>query len=285
MPHSGLPPTIERPSVLRGGPLHDMVLRALYDDAGRGVAMTNLDFRLRHCNAAFARLLGYTDEELIGRPINDLTHPEDRQIGRDALRELVQGERPRAAIEKRYVRKDGGEVWAALDIQVIRDDSGAPLLFVTSIEDITPRKRAEAERLAAQERVIEAQREALRQLSTPVIPIAAGILAAPLIGAVDSERAQQIVETLLAEIAAQRAHTVILDITGAAAVDAEAIALFGRIAQAARLLGAAMVLTGVSPAVAQAMVGLDVPLQGVRTLGSFQRGVAAALAGELGAMR
>lgn len=283
MTHAGLPPVTARPSVLHGGPLYDLLLRALYDDAGRGVVMTNPDGRVRHSNAAFTRLLGYADDELIGRAFNEFTHPEDRMIGVDAMKALIRGDEPRATIEKRYIRNDGAEVWAALDIQAIRGDDGAPLLFVVCVEDITSRKRAEQEQRATQEAVIAAQREALRQLSTPVIPIAAGLLALPLVGSVDSARAQQIVDTLLTAVAEQRAHTVILDITGAPAVDAEAAALFVRIAQATRLLGATLVLTGVSPAVAQAMVALDLPLHGVHTLGSFQRAVAAALAGEFAA--
>src|SRR5262249_37430789 len=99
----------------------------------------------------------------------------------------------------------------------------------------------------------------------------------PLVGEIDSERADQIMDSLLAGIAAQHAEVAILDITGVQMVDTRVAAILVRVAQAARLLGAEVVLTGVGPSLAQSLVSLGAELRGIITCGSFQRGIAHAL--------
>ena len=139
--------------------------------------------------------------------------------------------------------------------------------------DVTTQIRAEQERVA-QAQMIEAQRAALYELGTPLIPIADEVIAMPLIGAIDSARAQQILEVLLQEITARSAAIVILDITGVKVVDAQVAAALVRVAQAARLLGAEVVLTGISSGVARSLVDLGAELHGIVTCGTFQSGIA-----------
>jgi rsbT co-antagonist protein RsbR len=99
----------------------------------------------------------------------------------------------------------------------------------------------------------------------------------PLIGSLDSARAQQVMDTLLEGVARLHARVAILDITGVQVVDTQvANALIGT-ARAVRLLGAQVVLTGISPAMAQTLVQLGVELNDIRTLGSLQSGIAYAL--------
>jgi rsbT co-antagonist protein RsbR len=143
--------------------------------------------------------------------------------------------------------------------------------------DITERKRAQEAQASLQNQVIQAQEAALRELSTPLIPISDGVVAMPLIGSVDSGRAQQVIETLLTGVAEQRATTVILDITGVPIVDTQVANALIRAAQAVKLLGAKVILTGIRPEVAQTLVGLGVDLSGISTLGTLQSGIAAAL--------
>lgn len=269
-------PSKERASAVEA-PLQELVLRALYDDAARGVLLTNTDGTLRDCNIAAAQLLGYEQRDLIGRRFNDFTFPEDQEHGLEVVREMLRGERDQVTFEKRYVHRSGGLVWVSLHVNPLRDERGAVRLFVASIEDITARKQAELERQRAAERVIAAQREALRQLSTPLIPITDEILALPLIGDLDAERAQLLLDTLLGAVAAKRTRAVLLDITGIARVDRVAAELFVRVSRAARLLGAEVILTGIGPDVARDLVALEVDLHGMRTLGSFQRAVSEAL--------
>jgi anti-anti-sigma regulatory factor/PAS domain-containing protein len=146
--------------------------------------------------------------------------------------------------------------------------------FVTDISD---RRRLDEERLALQEQVIATQQALLRELSTPLLPLSDGVLAMPLIGTIDSVRAGEILETLLQGISERHVHTAILDITGVREVGAQtADALVGA-ARAARLLGARVILTGVSPAVARTLVLLDANLDGIAILSTLASGIAAAL--------
>jgi ABC-type sugar transport system substrate-binding protein/anti-anti-sigma regulatory factor len=129
----------------------------------------------------------------------------------------------------------------------------------------------------ARDEIIRSQEAALRELSTPLIPLSDAVVVMPLIGTVDSKRAQQILETLLQGVATTRATTVILDITGVLVVDTQVANALVRAAQAVKLLGAGVVLTGIRPEVAQTLVGLGIDLRGIVTLGTLQSGVAFAL--------
>jgi rsbT co-antagonist protein RsbR len=99
----------------------------------------------------------------------------------------------------------------------------------------------------------------------------------PLVGTIDSQRAQQVMEALLEGISAYRATTVIIDITGVRVVDTQVAQALLQSAQAARLLGAQVFLTGIQPQIAQTLVGLGVDLSGIQTQGSLQAGIASAL--------
>jgi rsbT co-antagonist protein RsbR len=96
----------------------------------------------------------------------------------------------------------------------------------------------------------------------------------PLVGAVDSQRAQQVLSALLEGIAGSRARVAILDITGVAVVDTQVANALIRAAQAVKLLGAQVVLTGIRPEVAQTLVGLGADLSGIITRSSLQSGIA-----------
>jgi rsbT co-antagonist protein RsbR len=120
-------------------------------------------------------------------------------------------------------------------------------------------------------------RKLIQDLSTPVMPVHNRILVLPLVGEIDDERAQKINETLLRAVAQRQARTVIIDITGVPSVDmAVASALMGA-AQSVQLLGARVVVVGVSPGVAQTLTQLDIALEGVRTRANLQRGIEHAL--------
>jgi rsbT co-antagonist protein RsbR len=145
------------------------------------------------------------------------------------------------------------------------------------VRDLSEQIRAAAERAALQEQVIDAQRAALRELSTPMIPLSDDVVIMPLIGTIDSGRAQQVMETLLEGVAHYQASTVILDITGVQIVDTQVADAFIRAAQAVRLLGASVMMTGIQPQIAQTLVQLGVDLGSIQTHGSLQAGIAHAL--------
>jgi anti-anti-sigma factor len=126
----------------------------------------------------------------------------------------------------------------------------------------------------ARDEIIHAQEAALLELSVPLIPISDTMMVMPLIGSIDSRRAQQVIETLLQGIASNAARLVILDITGVPLVDTQVANTLIRTAQAVKLLGAEVVLTGIRPEVAQTLVGLGVDLSGIVTRSTLQNGIA-----------
>jgi len=148
--------------------------------------------------------------------------------------------------------------------------------LASMLVDMTERKRAEAalRQSIVLEETIQAQNAVLAELSTPLIPISDQIMAMPLIGSVDSRRAQQVIETLLQGIATSGAQIAILDITGVPVVDTQVADALIRAAQAVKLLGAQVVLTGIRPEVAQTLVGLGTDLRGIVTRSSLQSGIA-----------
>jgi rsbT co-antagonist protein RsbR len=145
------------------------------------------------------------------------------------------------------------------------------------VREVTERKRLELERERLQDEVIEAQAAALAELSTPLIPLNAEVVVMPLVGTLDSRRAQQVLETLLEGIAQTQAGTAIIDITGVPVVDTQVANALIRAAQAVKLLGAQVVLTGIRPEVAQTLVGLGADLSSITTCGSLQAGIAFAM--------
>lgn len=124
--------------------------------------------------------------------------------------------------------------------------------------------------------------ETVRELGSPIIPLVEGIIAMPLIGTVDTVRAQQMLQTLLQGVADHRARTVIVDITGVPVVDTDVAGALVRALSGARLLGAETVLTGIRAEVAQTIVELGLDLTDVVTRGTLQEGLAYALAGQSG---
>jgi rsbT co-antagonist protein RsbR len=143
--------------------------------------------------------------------------------------------------------------------------------------DMTKQKRAERERQAMQEQIIQAQQATLRELSTPLMPIADGVVAMPIIGTIDTMRAQQIMEALLQGIAEHNASIAILDITGVKVVDTQVAGALIRAAQAARMLGAQVVLTGISPEIAQTLVHIGAEMREMVAKPTLQQGIAYAL--------
>jgi len=153
---------------------------------------------------------------------------------------------------------------------------GEPTIL-SVLYDLTERKRYEEERAQLQAEIIHAQEAALAELSTPLIPISDEVMVMPLIGTMDSRRAQQVLETLLGGIAEHNARVAILDITGVAVVDTAVANALVRAAQAAQLLGARIILTGIRPEVAQTLVGLGMDLHGITTRSTLQSAIAYAV--------
>jgi rsbT co-antagonist protein RsbR len=123
------------------------------------------------------------------------------------------------------------------------------------------------------ERVIREQQEAIRELSTPVLQVRERLLILPIIGLIDPQRARQLTEQLLRGIRANRAKVVVIDITGVAALDASVANHLVQTVDAARLLGATVIVTGLSPEIAQTLVNIGVDLGRMSTVGDLQGGI------------
>jgi rsbT co-antagonist protein RsbR len=123
------------------------------------------------------------------------------------------------------------------------------------------------------ERIIRQQQEAIRELSTPVLQVRERLLILPIIGVVDSQRARQLTEQLLRGIRANRAKVVVMDITGVPAVDSTVANHLVQTVEASRLLGATVIVTGLSPEIAQTLVTIGVDLRKMNTVGDLQGGI------------
>jgi rsbT co-antagonist protein RsbR len=123
------------------------------------------------------------------------------------------------------------------------------------------------------ERVIREQQEAIRELSTPVLQVRDRLVVLPVIGMLDSQRARQLTEQLLGAIQANRARVVVLDITGVATIDVTVANHLVQTVEAARLMGASAIITGLSSKIAQTLVDLGVDLGQMRTVGDLQGGL------------
>jgi PAS domain S-box-containing protein len=117
--------------------------RAAFDHAAIGMVLTSLEGRLTSVNSALCEMLGYTCGELAGKHFQEITHRDDLEAGREAMRALLSGELSRVVFEKRYLRKDGTIVWVQLLSAVLRGGTASAAGFITQVQDITERRRAE----------------------------------------------------------------------------------------------------------------------------------------------
>jgi rsbT co-antagonist protein RsbR len=123
------------------------------------------------------------------------------------------------------------------------------------------------------ERVIRQQQDSIRELSTPVLPVRERLLILPIIGVLDAERARQLTEQLLTGIRTHRAKVVVIDITGAPDVDESVANHLVQTVDASRLMGASVIITGLSPEIAQTLVTIGVDLSKMNTIGDLQGGL------------
>lgn len=170
----------------------------------------------------------------------------------------------------------------------LHDQTGELLVALKSMETAMKdaNKLAEALKQEAQQReqvvrdledkvaLIERQRQAIAELSIPIIQIWQGVLAVPIIGNIDNERAVRLMDLLLESIIRHKARYAILDVTGVSGLDKSTAENFVRVLRAVELIGASGIISGIGPAVAQTLVGLDVELGSIRTYASLREALA-----------
>ena len=138
------------------------LFRATFDQAAIGIVHFSLDEKFKRCNTRFSEIIGYSQEELVGREIADISLAEDLPRSRKFFQLLVEGASNTPRWDKRYVRKDGSHVWVRVTSSALRDANQEILHFITIVEDITERKQAEADLHAAQRQSSELKEAVLR---------------------------------------------------------------------------------------------------------------------------
>ncbi len=183
-----------------------------------------------------------------------------------------------------YLKKVGaGDFAARLSLDAVEGSADDPLVSLgRDLNTMTESFQDMIEQERHQREVIEAQQRAIRQLSTPVIPImdipdVGSIIVLPLIGDIDTERARTITRQALEGISAHDAQCVILDMTGVPIMDTGVINHINKTIQAAQLKGARTIVTGISDAVAEAIVDLGIDWGAVETLSDLRTGLVVAL--------
>jgi PAS domain S-box-containing protein len=140
--------------------------RAMFDSAAIGTGVLDLDGCVVTSNPALELMLGYDKDELAGKSAAELTHPDDRDRELELFGELAQGKREEYRLEKRVLAKRGEVVWAHHTVSLVRDAFTKPRFAIAMLEDITPRKQAEDERVRLESQLRQAQKmEAVGQLA------------------------------------------------------------------------------------------------------------------------
>lgn len=142
------PGTTRRPNEF-GGPRPGSAapphLRLTLDELPIGAAIAALDYRLLHVNQTFCHITGYTPQELATFTFADITHPDDLPASIDMSARLRQGSLDHFQIDKRYIQKDGGTVWARTSVRMVNDECDQPWYFLILLEDVTQQRHAELE--------------------------------------------------------------------------------------------------------------------------------------------
>ncbi|MEO8715728.1 MAG: PAS domain S-box protein, partial [Acetobacteraceae bacterium] len=122
----------------------EALYRATFDQAALGIAHVGLDGRWLRVNDRLCAITGYSRAELLGRHFADITHPDDLPANLAYVDAVREGRAPTYTMEKRYRRRDHTLVWVKLAVSVLRGPTGQPKHFISTVDDISDRKRAEA---------------------------------------------------------------------------------------------------------------------------------------------
>ncbi|UQA62634.1 PAS domain S-box protein [Polyangium aurulentum] len=255
------------------------MLRGFLDNTPALMFVKDLEGRLILVNKELERFVGLPREEILGKTNRAFLSTENADKSDEAeKRALAEG---RAQLMHIHHRPDGVVYYLNIKFPV-HDENGVVCGVGTVAIDVTSEQQATEERAAREaDLVIRAQDAMIRELASPLLPISEHVVAMPLVGTIDDTRAAQILDTLLHGITHHAARVAILDITGVRIVDTRVAHVLVQTAQAAKLLGAQVVVTGMRAAIAQTLVDLDADLKGVVTLGTLRAGIAWAIRNSL----
>jgi PAS domain S-box-containing protein len=140
--------------------------RTAFENASVGMTLVDLQGIYFEVNWALAGMIGYSPAEMIGRPVADFTHPDDLGLRSQFLSDLLEGRISSGEQERRFIHQNGSTVWTLVWASLHRDQSGRPLYFISLVQDLTARKKADEERTRLESQLLQAQKmEAIGSLA------------------------------------------------------------------------------------------------------------------------
>jgi PAS domain S-box-containing protein len=249
------------------------LLRLLIDNVkDYAIILLDKEGKVLTWNAGAERLKGWKANEIIGQHFSKFYPPEDIAKGKMERELKVASEEGRFEDEGWRVRKDGSRFWANVIMTALRDKDGNLVGFGKVTRDLTAPREAE-------EKLKRQSQEIMEMATVPVVQVWEGVVLVPLIGMLDSQRTQQLMERLLHRVTETSSPFAVLDITGVPAIDTQTAQHLIETISAVRLLGADVILTGVRPVIAQTLVHLGIDLSNVLTRASLAAGLRLALDG------
>lgn len=276
----------------------EALLEATLATAAFGICVFDDRGRFARVNPAFCTLFDYRPEELIGRPYAKILPAEELEHAEAMFQTFMTGkQRGSQTGEMRGKRRNGDTLYMEVSSRLLLAEGGRRFQ-VCSVIDVTERKERTRE---LEERAMQAHAEAAQksellreldgqlaltrkqhqeilELSAPILDVWAGVLALPIIGSLDAERAQTITERVLQTVSSERARYLLVDLGSANVSDERSFERLIRLCQAVRLLGAEAVLTGISPSAATSLAKLakqhTESLSELRALATLREGLA-----------
>jgi PAS domain S-box-containing protein len=246
-------------------------LSGIIGSAMDAIITLDADQRIVLFNAAAEQMFGVQAGQALGWPV-DRFMPERYRSGHgEHVRRFGQSnvtKRSMGALGEIFGLRANGEEFP-IEASISQVEAGGRRYYTVILRDITERKQAEA--------TIARQAQEILEVSTPVVQMWEGVIAAPLIGTLDSQRTEQFMERLLERIVETNSPVALVDITGVPTIDTQTAQHLVETVTAVRMLGAQVVLTGVRPTLAQTLVHLGIDLSHIITRSSLSAGFRVAL--------